>query len=161
MYARRNTVRGPHEDLLALARLEAGAAAACAQRARTAAQPWMRAKMRELWTHHLRHVEALTRVLAHRGDPRPTLTTERLPALGTPSPLGTRGDLLEAVRDERDVAAAYEALVDREWDRATRQVIASNLADQEAHIEWLEEQIELDGRGPTTPRERVTTALSA
>lgn len=130
------------ELLVALARLDAEAAAAYSAAAEIIDLADIQARLREFEADHLRHLASLKKTLESLGE------QEAAAALGEPAtllaplarmsvPLGPHAALMTLLNNEQLTNVAYENALAYEWDAEAERMLERHRADEERHFEWL------------------------
>jgi len=131
--------------LAALAQIERECAGICAAAAERLEERHLRGELSDLRNDHLRHLEALNRLIFERqGAPLTNVPSSAASEARWPRPPAARagappGEVLAGVlRREAMGAGAYENALLHPWDRASRTVLDTNAWDQQRHIRLLE-----------------------
>jgi rubrerythrin len=131
--------------LVALAEMDAEAAEAYRIAAEHTDEVHFRAKLEEFRGDHLRHVEAINRLLDEASvaevstelDEDSSAVTMLAASMGV---MGVRASLLMMLANERLTLATYQAVSELPFEEGVAQLVSEHLADEERHLEWLVEQ---------------------
>ena len=142
----------PAEMLLALARLDAEAAAAYLAAADALEAEELAGPLREFAGDHQRHVAELAPLLEELGVEGPEASIREAPLLlpvlaRMAGPLGAHAIVLALLNNEQLTNLSYEDALAYEWgDDDTEQLLERNRADEQRHFEWLAARHEESGR---------------
>jgi rubrerythrin len=136
------------EALTALAQMDLEAAAAYSIGLEALSSPELRAAIERFRDDHLRHVEALGRVLEGLGAAavRPdesTVAESALTALAhAAGQLGPKAALLAMIGNEQLTNSTYRGLLELPWDEEVRELLQRNFVDERNHLMWLQQQVQ-------------------
>jgi competence ComEA-like helix-hairpin-helix protein len=138
---------GPLQVLTVTARLDLEAALAYDAGASAVTEAELREQLLRFRDDHLRHLEALNRLLVAQGgspiDAQADGSALLLPSVALiAGALGTEAVLMTLLTNEQMTNGVYDMTLQVEWDEEMTALMEQHAADEARHLSWLGDQVD-------------------